>query len=118
MGSKLAPIMAGFAMNAIEKKLKMPKLYLRYVDDCLAIFNDLKEVNEFFENLNSIDPDIKFTREDSANKALNFLDMTITLKDNQIETNWYIQPTNTGLYIHKLSFCPDNYKKNAITGLY
>ena len=83
----------------------------------IALPSSMTEVNEFFEKSNSIDPDIKFTREDSANKALNFLDMTLTLKDDQIETNWYIKPTNTGLYIPKLSFCPD-IKKNTITGLH
>ena len=118
MDSKLALIMAEFVMNAIKTKLKMPKLYIRFVDDILAIFKSHDEAEHFFKDLNSKDNDIKFTKEESDHNSLNFLDMTVSLLNGRLETNWHLKTTNTGLYTPKLSYCPDNYKKNVISAIH
>lgn len=49
---------------------------------------------------------------------LNFLDITVTLKTNLLKTNLHKKTSNIGLYFPKLSFGPENYKKNTIFGLF
>ena len=118
MGSSLGPVMAEFAMHMIESKLNMPKIYLRYVDDILAVFDNHDEAIQFLEKMNSIHSAIKFTLETAVNSSINFLDMKITLKNDSLKTNWCLKETNTGLYTPKTSFSPTTYKKNAIKALF
>ena len=102
MGSKLAPIMAEFAMHFIEAKLQMPKFYIRYVDDCLAVFNDERQADEFLQNLNSISPEIQFTMEKFKDKTINFLDMTISLNGDSLQTKWHMKPTITPVFTFQI----------------
>jgi len=118
MGSCLAPLMAEFAMNMIESKLKMPKVYLRYVDDIFAVFNNSNDATNFLKEMNSINCDLKFTIENAIDSSIKFLDMNVTLENNSLKTNWILKTTNTGLYTPKISYSPDVYKKNAIKALY
>ena len=66
MGSLLAPILANFFLAHIENKLLgkqsdfHPKLYSRYVDDILAIFDNSDHCTKFLDLLNSQDNNIKF----------------------------------------------------------
>ena len=96
----------------------MPNFYIRYVDDCLAVFYSEQQADDFLQDLNSISPEIQFTMEKAKNKAINFLDMTVLLEGNSFKTKWYIKPTNTGLYIPNISYCPNSYKANTISNLY
>ena len=65
MGSPLGPTLANFFMANLETKLMnklqtpKPKLYLRYVDDIFAIFDDHQACSLFFQQLNAKHPDIK-----------------------------------------------------------
>ena len=56
-----------------------PKTFRRYVDDFHARFGSRDNATEFFNVLNSRDPQIQYTIEyENDNKQLNFLDVTIT----------------------------------------
>ena len=103
MGSVLAPIMAEFAMNMIENKIKMPKMYIRYVDDVLAILDSEEEAHDLLNSLNSFHTDLKFTIEKMENSSIKFLDMLITQTESGLKTSWTLKPTNTGLYTPKSS---------------
>ena len=65
MGSPLGLTLANFFMANLETKLMnklqtpKPKLYLRYVDDIFAIFDDQQACSLFFQQLNAQHPDIK-----------------------------------------------------------
>ena len=62
MGSPLGLTLANFFMANLEAKLinklktSKPKMYLHYVDDIFAIFEDQEECSLFFRQLN---PDIQ-----------------------------------------------------------
>ena len=64
MGSPLGPTLANFFMANLETKLinkfqtSKPKLYLRYVDDIFAIFDNQEACSSFFRQLNAQHLDI------------------------------------------------------------
>ena len=62
--------------------------------------------------------DVKFTLEVAFHKTIKFLDMEIKLTDDSLKTNWCLKATNTGLYIPKISYSLNTYKKNAIQASY
>jgi hypothetical protein len=75
--------------------------YHRYVDDILILYN---------EN-NTMHPKIKFTMETEKHNTLNYLDLTITNKNNKLTFAIYRKPTNTYLIIHNDSCHPHEHKK-------
>ena len=69
MGSPLSPIVANifmedFEANALETAPCPPSLWKRFVDDTFVIEAQYKE--EFFQHINSIDENIKFTAENTS----------------------------------------------------
>ena len=118
MGSNLGPTMAAFIMDKVENQMpSTPKFYCRYVDDVLAIFDEPKEAEDFLHFINSINDNIQFTKEDEENKSLIFLDIELNCENNKIITKWHMKSTNTGQYLHKHAFAPQNYKYAAIKSL-
>ena len=69
MGSPLAPILANLFMGHNETIWinqyvgKKPNFYKRYVDDIFASFDNETNAEEFFCYINSMHPNIKFTKE-------------------------------------------------------
>ena len=118
MGSSLAPLMAEFALHMIEENIDEPKLFLRYADDCLALFRGEDEAERFLLKLNSIHPSIQFTIEKQEDNRINFLDMTVYHENKTLHTKWHVKPTNTFVYSHFNSASPASYKQNAIRALY
>ena len=57
MGSPLGPTLANFFLANLENKLMnktngfYPKIYLRYVDDAFAIFDDDLSITKIFESV-------------------------------------------------------------------
>ena len=118
MGSKLAPTLANFAMDLIEKQFdRQPLFYQRYVDDVFAVFKNKLEAVEFFNYLNSLNKNIQFTMEHEQEKQLKFLDVVVHKNDDKFETEWTLKDTNTGIYVLKESFAPFKYKTAAICSL-
>ena len=84
MGSPLGPLLAyifmsHFETNAIDNYLGiLPDMYRRYVEDCFLIFNSQKSSDVFFEYLNKLHPNIKYTKQDEHDNTLPFLDVLIT----------------------------------------
>lgn len=61
--------------------------YYRYVDDLCAVVPSF-EINSFFECFNSFHSRLQFTLE-IGSESLNFLDITITIKDKLLIFDWY-----------------------------
>ena len=85
----------------------MPRLMLyhsliwkRFVDDTCVIIKEAHK-QEFLEHINSIDPHIQFTSEDSKDdRSIPFLDMLITpTEDGRLNTTVYRKPTHTDMYL-------------------
>ena len=106
MGSPISPIVANlfmeeFEIRAIETAKNPPKLWKRFVDDTCVILNSGSK-EEFFQHINSIDPRIKFTTEESKpDGSIPFLDCLVTPQtDGSINTAVYRKPTHTDMYLH------------------
>ena len=105
MGSPLSPIVANMFMEKCEVEALAtapcpPSLWKRYVDDTFVIQEEQYK-NEFFQHINSLDDNIKFTAENTkADGSMPFLDTLVTPKsDGSLETKVYSKPTHTNQYL-------------------
>lgn len=89
-----------------------PLLWTIYVDDHLAIIPDGKE-NLILDKLNSYHPNIKFTLEREIDSSINFLDVTISHKEDKIFTNWYHKPIASNRLINFYSAHPKHMIRNT-----
>ena len=90
-----------------------PKLYLRYIDDIFAIFDNDQSCTKFLEKLNTQHPNIKFTLEQAKN-TIPFLDVEIKINLDKFDTWTWRKPSNTGLLLNFNAFCPRIWKKGLI----
>lgn len=85
MASPLSPLLAEVFLQDMENKLlpTIPhiKSWFRMVDDVFCVIRKRKE-EDVLLILNSYHPSLKFTIEKKANSAINFLDVTITRKED------------------------------------
>ena len=123
MGSPLAPTMANFFWSSLENKLLQtqsefyPKLYLRYVDNIFAVFDNDEKCSKFLDLLNTQHKNIKFTMEHLL-ETIPFLDVEIKINDTGIETWVYKKPTNTKLFLNFNAMCPTKWKSGLIFCLF
>ena len=87
-----------------------PSLYLRYVDDVFAIFNNEKDCEKFLEILNSQHPNIKFTIE-HATATLPFLDVEIKLSEYSFDSSVWRKKRHTRLMLNYAAITPKNGKQ-------
>ena len=105
MGSPMSPIVAnlymeGFEIKAIVSSPHPPFLWKRFIDDTFTIIKS-SEKAWFLEHLNTIDPSILFTSEESREDgSMPFLDILITPREDvSLSTTVYRKPTHTDLYL-------------------
>ena len=105
MGSPVSPIVANLYMECFERKALVsaiypPMVWYRFVDDTWVIQKQAHK-QAFLDNINSIDPAIKFTLEGTqGNGAIPFLDTLVTpLADNSLSFKVYHKPTHTDQYL-------------------
>lgn len=117
MGNPLGPTLANFFMAHMENKVlletgtHMPKLYLRYVDDIFAIFDN--DFNDFFNLLNEQHPNIKFTYEGGSG-TLPFLDTNIEISAPTFISTVFRKKTHTNLMLNFNAVCPTSWKTGLI----
>ncbi|KAJ8960163.1 hypothetical protein NQ318_003884, partial [Aromia moschata] len=88
MGNSLSPYLVNLFMKVKDKFEYFPRVWFRYVDDILAVF-DTKAIglDNFVAKLNNRFPTIKFTYEMEHNEQLQFLDvLVIRNSENMKET--------------------------------
>ena len=95
--------------------LHQPTILRRYVDDLFCIFNNEAQLDDFFNSLNAIHANIKFTKELEHENQLAYLDVLLTRNNDFSETTVYCKKTNTGLYIKWSSLGPVKFKCNLVT---
>ena len=121
MGSSLGLVLAIILMSFHESKwlneynLNKPKLYLRYVDDILAAFDNEQDSLNFLNFLNNRHPNIKFTIEKQINHSIAFLMSSFQVSIIKISHfRTFHKLTYTGLFFNFKSFTSFSYKISLI----
>ena len=122
MGSPFSPVLADLVMDDLEKDrlsnldFEVP-VYFRYVDDIFIMVPNT-HVDRILQIFNTNPLNIEFTLEKEVGGAINFLDVSITRKQNQkLSFNWYRKPSWSGRYLNFNSHHPLRYKKSVINNL-
>ncbi|XP_018347291.1 PREDICTED: uncharacterized protein LOC108751554 [Trachymyrmex septentrionalis] len=120
MGSPISPIIADLVMRRLETVSLMSSnvdtlFYYRYVDDiCTAVHPS--QIDRLLKHFNSFHPRLQFTVERGGN-AINFLDITVLVNENQCYLDWYRKPTFSGRFLNFHSNHPLTQKKGTIFSL-
>ena len=118
MGTKCAPSYANLFMGKFEETNILPRirdlilLYVRLIDDIFFLWTGTEQnLLEFFKEINSIHPTIKFDFNYSK-KSINVLDTTIIItEDRRLKTTIYSKPTDQKAYLHAKSYHPKSTKE-------
>ena len=122
MGGPLAPSLANVFLAVLENEMLdraqfnctfSPKLFLRYVDDCFALFDNLEHASRFLDRLNLLHPSIKFTME-RCSDSMPFLDVNVKIECNSFITSVFRKATHTGVFLNFLAVAPLAWKKGLI----
>ncbi|XP_019619742.1 PREDICTED: uncharacterized protein LOC109466463 [Branchiostoma belcheri] len=122
MGSPVSPIVANLFMEWFESRAlttfpNPPKVWVRYVDDVGAVLKS-SLIEPFHHHLNSIHPNIKFTKELEENRSLPMLDVLMTRKDDgRLKFSVFRKPTHTDQYLLFDSHQPMEHKMGVIRTL-
>ena len=82
--------------------------------DTFTLFNGTtRQLDSMVAEVNKVHPNIKFTSEHEKEGHINFLDTTISRKDDSLYFNIYRKPTTTNMTIHSGSFHPTSQKMAA-----
>jgi hypothetical protein len=101
MGTPVAPTFAQIYLFALEEKINIPRtIYLRYIDDLFAIFNNDNDANQFLNQFNASCPTIQLETVSIGKQGV-FLDILINIDNNNntIYTNVYQKDINKYTYI-------------------
>ena len=117
MGYPLAPALANVFLCIVEEKVFRtcpdnikPKFYKRYLDDTFAVFGNEHQAISFYNFINFVHNNIKFTAEHQSNNQLQFLDLNIFNVDDSFTSKVCRKPTFSGLCLSFYSYCPILYK--------
>lgn len=123
MGYSLSSPIANLVMEYVEENIlaTIPfhiPIYKRYVDDVLMSV-PCDQLDYILQIFNGYHNTIRFTMEVDKEKSLNFLDLTLSYKnnDNKIKTSWFTKKVNSGRYLNYNSCIPISFKKSVINGL-
>ncbi|CAC5412838.1 unnamed protein product [Mytilus coruscus] len=84
----------------------------RFLDDCFIIWNSDISLSDFHSELNSLNPQIRFTINRNVNK-MPFLDILVLItEDNEIVTDIFSKDTDTHMYLTFYSNHPKHVKLN------
>ena len=127
MGTKVAPTYATLVLGYIENRLYenlrieygpefscfVRNNWKRFLDDCFLIWNSSFRVttDDLLFQLNNLHSSIQFTKSENGTE-IPFLDILVSIADNQIFTDIYCKPTDTHLYLDFFSCHPKHVKTN------
>ena len=91
-------------------------IYCHYVDDCLIVIDNIDSLialKQTFE-VNSL---LQFTHEIGTRDNINFLDIQVSVHEDSYQTAVSQKPTNSAIYFHYDTECPQRYKDGTISVL-
>ena len=116
MGKRFAPALANLYLLEFDNAASQFKnllCFFRYLDDIFTVFIGSEEDLINYQNfINKILPNIKVTLQYSK-LEVNFLDTTIFIKDNTLQTRVYFKLTDTHQLLHHNS----DHPKHTFKGL-
>jgi len=117
MGGCMSVNLSGLVLNlllenVLEKLSFKPKLFLKYIDDCLVIL-PADKVEELHEKLNQYHPRLQFTVEKEVENTLNSLDVTIIREKDSFKFKWYTKKIASGRLLNYMSHHPHHQKINV-----
>ncbi|XP_072016889.1 uncharacterized protein [Amphiura filiformis] len=124
MGSPVSHIVANLYMERFERLALQsyngtpPTHWFRYVDDTLVKLKKSEQA-PFFEHINAVDENIRFTQEGLHDNKLPFLDCLVTVENNgSLNTTVYRKSTHTDQYLLFDSHHPLIHKLGVIKTLF
>ena len=123
MGGPASLVVAEIYMQAHEQTAlttfsNKPNVWERYVDDVFSIIKRC-HLDSFFEHINSLHEQIKFTVEKENNSCLPFLDTCVKRNnDGKISVTVYRKPTHTDQYLNFRSHHQPSSKNSVISALF
>ena len=126
MGTTMAPALASIVVARYEEEYldslqQKPLVWRRYIDDVLTVWPySRQEFSVFFEGLNRMHPNLRFTMEISY-ISVQFLDLIISkdlrfLRTGLLSTCVYFKHTNTFSYLHGSSYIARHVLKGIAVG--
>jgi hypothetical protein len=105
MGAPTSTILAEVFLQYLEHiliadilKIHQITDYYRYVDDIFIVYNTQKtNISNTLKEFNAIHHKVKFTMEQQSQNKLNYLDLTTTTHNNELNFEIYRKPTSTDL---------------------
>ena len=122
IGSPVSPVVANIFIedlerNAIATMTDRPRLWLRFVDDTLAIVKRYA-LQETLDHLNQQNPAIQFTTEVEKDGKLPFLDAEIERQGAHLSMTVFRKPTHSGRYLNFESHHPVTAKCSTVDALF
>ena len=112
MGPNYANLFVVYVEEQIFNRFDGPKpeFFVRYIDDCLGTTSCIKEeLERFIGFVSFFHLAIKFTWEISET-SVTFLDINISVKDNNLTTSVHYKPTDSHSYLLYSSSHPSHVK--------
>ena len=127
MGSSLGPVAANLFMTHFEKLtmdsalsggLRIPSMWVRYVDDILLVWpHSDEELDSFISFINGLRDSICFTKEMEVNNRISFLDVCILRGTTGFTFSVFRKNTHTDRYLHRESSHPRSVFKGLVRSL-
>ena len=89
-------------------------LWVRFVDDMLAVAPKTTDLNAKLHELNAVEPHIQFTLKTEKHGSIPFLDCEIVRDGSQAKFKVYRKPTNREDYVHFFSSHNDRVKSGIV----
>ena len=102
--------------TAISTGLHTPKVWERFVDDVYSILKRT-HLENFFQHINNLHQNIKFTMEEESNGELAFLDTLLKRDNGEIPVLVYRKPTHTYQYLHYSSHHQTRCNESVVSSL-
>ena len=100
--------------KCLEQQRDKPFWWVSYIGDIFFIWTHGQEkLKVFLEDLNKFHPNLKITSH-SSEENIAFLDFKFKLKQDKIETDFYVKPTDRHQYLHYASSHPEHTKWSIV----